>query len=147
VPATACAKGAAYDIERGCAAWRPAPGVALRIAYRHEMAGFRVIGASFAIDGELVLDTNDPAMLARKQTAVATTTTAPGPHEIGVTLVLAGTGHGIFSYLRQYRFEVRSSLEFTASSERGSTLTVVGYERGGPETPLERRPAARLELE
>jgi hypothetical protein len=143
--AVVCARGVPYDASRGCPGRQNAGGVPVRISYRHSMTGFRPIGAAFAIDGQLVLDTNDPALLGRDEIVVSTLTVDPGEHEVGVTLVLAGTGQGVFAYLQKYRFQARGTLAFSAPRGRDSQLTVVGYEQGGPDTPLEKRPAVRLD--
>jgi hypothetical protein len=143
--AAVCARGVPYDANRGCLGRSAAAGVPVRIVYRHSMTSFRPIGAAFAIDGQLVLDTNDPVLLGRGEIAVFTTALEPGEHEIGVTLVLAGKGYGVFSYLQKYRFQARGTLAFSATRGRDAQLSVVGYEQGGPETPLEERPAVRLD--
>jgi hypothetical protein len=49
----------------------------------------------------------------------------------------------VFSYLRGYRFEVRSSHSFTAVDGKTVNLDAVAYEKGGVTTPLEERPAIR----
>ncbi|MEO7097350.1 MAG: hypothetical protein ABI175_29080 [Polyangiales bacterium] len=65
----------------------------------------------------------------------------PGDHTLQVLLEYQGNGYGIFSYLKGYKFEVRSSRSFTAIEGKTLQLRVVGYEQGGPTTPLEERPA------
>jgi hypothetical protein len=67
----------------------------------------------------------------------------PGDHTLQVLLEYQGNGYGIFSYLKGYKFEVRSSRSFTALEGKTIVLQVVGYEQGGPTTPLEERPAVR----
>lgn len=67
----------------------------------------------------------------------------PGDHTLQVLLEYQGNGYGIFSYLKGYKFEVRSSRGFTALEGRTISLRVVGYEQGGPTTPFEERPAVR----
>lgn len=67
----------------------------------------------------------------------------PGDHTLQVLLEYQGNGYGIFSYLKGYKFEVRSSRSFTAIEGKTLQLRVVGYEQGGPTTPLEERPAVR----
>ena len=56
---------------------------------------------------------------------------------------LQGNGYGVFSYLRGYKFEVRSSHSFTAVEGKTINLQAVAYEKGGVTTPLEERPAIR----
>jgi hypothetical protein len=58
-------------------------------------------------------------------------------------LELRGHGYGVFSYLRGYRFEVRSSHSFTVTEGKAVTLRAIAYEKGGVTTPLEQRPAVR----
>ena len=50
---------------------------------------------------------------------------------------------GIFSYLRDYKFKVKSS--YNLWPRKGLVLHVHAYEKGGPTTPLEERPAVRFE--
>ena len=67
----------------------------------------------------------------------------PGDHTVQVLVNLRGHGYGVFSYLRGYRFEVRSSHSFTAVEGKTTRLRVLAYEKGGVTTPLEERPAVR----
>ena len=67
----------------------------------------------------------------------------PGDHTLQVLVNLQGNGYGVFSYLRGYRFEVKSSHSFTAVEGKTLSIQVVGYEKGGVTTPLEERPAIR----
>jgi hypothetical protein len=67
----------------------------------------------------------------------------PGEHTLTVNLEYRGHGYGVFSYLKGYRFKVRSNYTFAVPEGRVSTVHVVGYEKGGPSTPLEERPAVR----
>jgi hypothetical protein len=66
----------------------------------------------------------------------------PGDHNITVNLEYRGNGYGIFSYLKGYRFRVRSSYTFNAPEGRGDDPRG-RYEKGGPTAPLEERPAVR----
>ncbi|HZU84143.1 MAG TPA: hypothetical protein VE987_14540, partial [Polyangiaceae bacterium] len=47
---------------------------------------------------------------------------------------------GVFSYLRGYRFTIKSSHSFTAVEGKVLTVTATAYEEGGVTTPLEQRP-------
>ena len=60
-----------------------------------------------------------------------------------MNLEYRGHGYGIFSYLKGYRFKVRSSHTYTAAEGKLIHLRVVAYEKGGPTTPLEDRPDVR----
>ncbi|PIE05298.1 MAG: hypothetical protein CSA75_05495 [Sorangium cellulosum] len=49
----------------------------------------------------------------------------------------------MFSYLRGYKFEVRSSHSFTVTEGKSIKLRAIAHEKGGVTTPLEQRPAVR----
>lgn len=68
----------------------------------------------------------------------------PGDHTVQVLIEYQGNGYGIFSYLKGYKFEVRSSRSFTAIEGKTINLRVIGYEQGGPTTPIEEKPAVRF---
>ena len=67
----------------------------------------------------------------------------PGDHTVQVLVNLQGHGYGVFSYLRGYKFGVRSSHSFTAVEGKTTRLRILAYEKGGVTTPLEERPAIR----
>ncbi len=109
------------------------------------MESFTLIGAALAVDGELAFDANDPELFARERWPLLESELGPGTHELGVLLVLAGNGHGVFAYLREYRFEVRSSHELTIDRDsRPGVVVIEAYEKDGLATPLEQRPAVRF---
>jgi hypothetical protein len=60
-----------------------------------------------------------------------------------VLVNLRGHGYGVFSYLRGYKFEVKSSHAFTITEGKTIQLEAVAWEKGGVTTPLEQRPALR----
>jgi hypothetical protein len=57
-----------------------------------------------------------------------------------MALTFQGNGYGVFSYLRGYKFEVKSSHTFTAVEGKALTVTATAFEKGGVTTPLEQRP-------
>ena len=83
---------------------------------------------------------SDGATMSRRRILAAL---GPGEHTLTVNLEYRGHGYGIFSYLKGYRFRVRSNYSFTAPEGKAITIRVVGYEKGGPTAPLEERPAIR----
>lgn len=66
-----------------------------------------------------------------------------GDHVLQVRLLYRGHGSGVFSYLRGYKFEVRSSHAFHVDPQKPLDVLAVAYEKGGVTTPLEERPAVR----
>jgi len=67
----------------------------------------------------------------------------PGRSYPSSSLEYQGNGYGILLVPEGLKFEVRSSRSFTSLEGKTITLRVVGYEQGGPTTPLEERPAVR----
>jgi hypothetical protein len=63
---------------------------------------------------------------------------------VQILLQFQGSGYGVFSYLKGYHFEARSSHSFTAVEGKTLTLQIIAYEKGGVTTPLEERPAVRF---
>jgi hypothetical protein len=65
----------------------------------------------------------------------------PGEHLVQVSLAFQGNGYGVFSYLRSYKFNVRSSHSQTVAPDRAVYLTVVASDRADRiDLPLEERP-------
>ena len=142
----ACARGPSYDWTSGCLV--AGSGMPLRVSFRDDTsAAFRLIGVALALDGEPIFDANDPGLIAKKRFPGFTTRAEPGEHEVGVRLYYAGNGYGVFAYLKGYRFQTQRSLRFVVPAGRDVALSAVGYEKGGPATPIERRLAVRVEAE
>lgn len=139
--ATACPVERSYDPERGCVL--PLWGVPVTLEHRNQMSeGFRLVGAAFAIDGALMFDSNDDALLRRRSFPVLRTNVRSGEHELRVLLCYRGHGYGVFSYLSGYRFETTTSHSFRAES-RDIRLRSIGFEQ--PDVAIERRPAIQIQ--
>jgi len=116
------------------------------IQFENEMSGaFRLTRAVFVLDGAVQYNKADESGLLSEQPKlpIYTGSIPPGDHTLQVLLQLQGNGYGVFSYLRGYRFEVRSSHSFTAVEGKSTQLRAIAYEKGGVTTALEERPAVR----
>ncbi|MCA9528766.1 MAG: hypothetical protein KC543_01370 [Myxococcales bacterium] len=109
-------------------------------------ASYRLVRAVYALDGAPIFNrTDDQGGLAKEgEFQVYNGSIVPGEHTLTVELEYQGHGYGIFSYLKGYRFKVRSTYSFNVPEGRLITLHVIGYEQGGPATPLEKRPQLRF---
>jgi hypothetical protein len=119
-------------------------GARSRIAHQNKMGGsFRLVKVLYALDGTQIYSrTDDTGKLdENKDFEVFSGPIAPGNHTLSVLLVYRGWGFGVFEYLKKYKFTVRSSHTFTAAEGKATDITVVGYEKGGATTPMEKRPA------
>jgi hypothetical protein len=141
----------------GCAAPRPVaprpplhperpPEIVLRFTDRMG-SSFRLVKVLFSLDGQLVFertcaDVDDACRESVRTPVVLYAARIPeGPHELAAHLTYRGHGAGVFSYLRAYRFEVRSRHEAPAALGRRTVVDATAHERGGVTTPLEQRPA------
>ena len=117
------------------------------IVHENRMSeGFKLVRVVYALDGAPIFTKADEegAIGDQEEFEVYNGSIVPGEHTLTVNLEYRGHGYGVFSYLKGYRFKVRSTYTFSVPEGRVATLVVVGYEKGGPTTPLEERPAVRF---
>lgn len=117
------------------------------IVHENRMSSsYKLVKAVYALDGAPIFNRADEegdSLSEREEFQVYNGSIVPGEHTLTVNLEYRGHGYGIFSYLKGYRFKVRSNYNFTAPEGRAVTVRVVAYEKGGPTAPLEDRPAIR----
>jgi hypothetical protein len=108
-------------------------------------SSYRLVKAVYALDGARLFSKADEegSLGEQEEFEIYNGSIVPGEHNVTVNLEYRGHGYGIFSYLKGYRFRVRSSYTFSAPEGKRMTIRVVGYEKGGPTAPLEERPAIR----
>jgi hypothetical protein len=108
-------------------------------------SAFRLTKALFVLDGAVQYNKEDEtgALAAQKSIPIFSGSVPPGDHTLQVLLKLQGHGYGVFSYLRGYKFEVKSANSFTVTEGKTIELKVIAWEKGGVTTPLEDRPAVR----
>lgn len=107
---------------------------------------YKLVKAVYALDGAPIFNKADEegSLSDREQFEVYNGSIVPGEHTLTINLEYRGHGLGVFSYLKGYRFKVRSTHTFTAPEGRQVTIRVVGHEKGGPSAALEERPAIRF---
>ena len=121
-----------------------AAGSRSEVEYKNEMSSaFQLTRALFVIDGQVQYNRQDDsgALGDQKDIPIYSGSVPPGDHTIQVALTFQGNGYGVFSYLRGYKFEVKSSHAFTAVEGKTISVIATSYEKGGVTTPLEQRPA------
>jgi hypothetical protein len=118
-----------------------------RIVHQNKMGNsYKLVKVVYALDGAPIFNKSDEegGLGEQDEFDIYNGSMVPGEHTLTVKFAYRGHGYGIFSYLKGYRFNVSSSHTFTAPEGKSLTLEVVGYEKGGPTTPLEERPAVRF---
>jgi hypothetical protein len=120
-----------------------AAGSRATVEFKNEMSNaFVLTTALFVIDGQVQYNRTDDsgALGEQKDIPIFTGSVPQGDHTIQVGLTFQGNGYGVFSYLRGYKFELKSSHSFTAIEGKSLTITATAFEKGGVTTPLEQRP-------
>jgi hypothetical protein len=121
-----------------------AAGSRSEISIDNEMSSaFRLTKALVVLDGAVQYNRSDEsgALADQKSIPVFSGSVPPGDHTLNVVLNFQGNGYGVFSYLRSYHWELKSSHAFTAVEGKTLTLSAVALEKGGVTTPLDQRPA------
>jgi hypothetical protein len=120
-----------------------AAGSRAEVEFHNEMStAFVLTRALFVMDGQIQYNRQDDsgALGDQKTIPIYSGSMPPGDHTIQLSLSFQGNGFGVFSYLRGYKFEVKSSHAFTALEGKALTVTATAYEKGDITTPLEQRP-------
>jgi hypothetical protein len=120
-----------------------AAGSRSEVEFKNEMSSaFLLTRALFVIDGQAQYNRQDDsgALADQKDIPIYSGSMPPGDHTIQVALTFQGNGYGVFSYLRGYKFDIKSSHAFTAIEGKTLTITATAFEEGGVTTPLEQRP-------
>jgi hypothetical protein len=121
-----------------------AAGSRAEVSFDNEMSSaFRLTKAVFVLDGTVQYNRSDETgtLADQKEIPISSGSIPPGDHTVQVLLNFQGNGYGVFTYLKGYKFEVKSSHSFTAVEGKTLTLTATALEKGGVTTPLEQRPA------
>jgi hypothetical protein len=119
------------------------------IKHKNEMgATFRLIKVVYSLDGVQIMNkVDDTGRLAdMPEFDVYNGAIQPGNHTLSVQLVYQGSGFGVFSYLKGYKFKASSSNTFIAADGKATMVTVVGYEKGGMTTNMEDKPSVEFKV-
>jgi hypothetical protein len=121
-----------------------AGGSRAEVEFKNEMSSaFLLTRALFVVDGQVQYSRQDDsgALAEQKDIPIYSGSMPAGDHTINVALTFQGNGYGVFSYLRGYKFEVKSSHAYTAADGKAMSIVAIAFEKGGVTTPLEQRPA------
>ena len=120
-----------------------AAGSRAEVLFKNEMSSaFKLTRALFVVDGAVQYNRTDEsgALADQKEIPIFQGSMPPGDHTVQVVLNFQGNGYGVFTYLRGYKFEVKSAHSFTAVEGKTLALVATALEKGGVTTPLEQRP-------
>jgi hypothetical protein len=125
-------------------------GAQVQIAHSSKMgSSFRLIKLVYAVDGTQVFARSDDAaesLYKTKSFDILNGPIAPGSHTLSVIAVYRGHGYGVFKYLTKYTFKAQASHTFTVEEGKGIKVEAIGFEKGGPRTPMEKRAAVEFKV-
>jgi len=110
---------------------------------------YRVMSITYLLDGQSVYarTDDDGSLSASKEVKIWEGALPPGSHNITVSAVLQGNGFGVFRYVENYNFSVRSSYAFEAEDEHHASVRVVLDERKGIGQSFIERPQVIYEVQ
>jgi len=124
---------------------RPSGSGELTLVHHDKMGkSYRLRHLTYEVDGRLV---HDRRMQRSERKLVILQTQLPaGSHTVVVFAEYRGHGSGVFSYLNDDRFKVRSEHKITLADADRIQLDIVAFEKGGATTPLDERPALEFHV-
>ncbi len=105
---------------------------------------FEIESVEYKLDGFTVYTSDDVTRLkGQNMLVVFDASVLPGNHTMDVVYTLRATGYGLFTYMEEYRFELRSQYHFSTPRDHAVELAVEAVDRGvGAE--LRDRPALKF---
>ena len=122
-------------------------GARAKIFHINDMGfGFKLVKASYALDGVRICCTEEE-LEQGDEFLVFDDPVPPGNHQVSVYLEYGGDGFGLFNYMEDYAFKLRSSHTFVAEEGKGTLVRVIGFQKGGLLRDMSERPSVRYEVE
>ena len=120
------------------------------IVHRNQMgSSFRLEEVLYTLDDREILSKTDKEgfLDAQREFEVLNGSLPAGEHEIKVSMTFGGSGFGLFTYLKGYRFKVESRYRFVVAEGRLTRLSVVAHEKADITLEPKDRLAVRYDLE
>jgi hypothetical protein len=110
-------------------------------------SGYTLESVAYFLDGRGQFAKSDPTGVLDEQREFKVYDGAlpPGNHNLTVNMKLRGNGFGVFSYVKNYTFNVQSSTSFTAEEGKNCQVRVVANERKGIGRSFTERPNVSFE--
>jgi hypothetical protein len=110
-------------------------------------SGYTLESVAYFLDGRAQFAKSDPTGVLDEQREFKVFDQAlpPGSHNLTVNMKLRGNGFGVFSYVKDYTFNVQSSTAFVAEEGKSCQVRVVANERKGIGRSFTERPNVTFE--
>lgn len=115
------------------------------ISHENEMgSSFHLVKLTYTLDGTQIFARTDDTgenLYKTKSFDIFTGPISPGNHQLAMVATYKGHGYGVFEYLSKFTFTARNTSSFVSSEGKISRVECRGFEKGGPNTPMEKRAA------
>jgi hypothetical protein len=107
-------------------------------------SAFAIESIAYKLDGFTIYENHDAQKIAAgAEMVVFDAGVLPGNHTVDVVYTLRGTGYGVFTYMKEYKFDLRNQYYFSAPKGKAVELVVEAVDRGAGKT-LRDRPTLRF---
>lgn len=125
-------------------------GAQAMIAHANDMgSSFHLISLTYSLDGTQVFVRTDDTgenLYKSKSFDIFNGPIAPGNHTLSAVATYRGNGYGVFEYLSKFTFTAKGATSFVAGEGKISKVDCRGFEKGGPSTAMEKRPAVECKV-
>jgi hypothetical protein len=125
-------------------------GASALITHGNEMgSSFHLISLTYSLDGTQVFvrtDDGGESLYKSKSFDIFNGPIAPGNHTISAVATYRGNGYGVFEYLNKFTFTAKGASSFVAGEGKISKVECRGFEKGGANTPMEKRAAVECKV-
>lgn len=125
-------------------------GAQATITHANDMgSSFRLISLIYSLDGTQVFVRSDDTaetLYKSKGFDIFSGPIAPGNHNIAAVATYRGHGYGVFEYLSKFTFTAKGTNAFVAGEGKIAKVDCKGFEKGGANTPMEKRPAIECKV-
>ncbi len=110
-------------------------------------ASYTIESVAYYLDGQGKFSKADTTgeLDSKKEFKVFDGAVPPGNHQLTMSMQLRGNGFGVFSYVKNYTFNVQSSTAFVAEEGKSCQVRVVANERKGIGRSFTERPNVSFE--
>ena len=120
------------------------------VTHANEMgSSFHLERLDYTLDGTAIFVRSDEAgesLYKSKSFDVFSGPISPGNHNLTAVALYRGHGYGLFDYLSKFTFTARAASSFTAGEGKITKVECRGYEKGGANTPMEKRAAVECKV-
>ena len=110
-------------------------------------SGYTLQSVAYFLDGrgQFAKSNPDGVLDEQREFKIYDSALPPGNHNLTVNMKLRGNGFGVFSYVKNYSFNVQSSTVFVAEEGKNCQVRVVANERKGIGQSFTERPNVTFE--